>query len=325
MTRADPYLFAYAFDGKGGGRSLEGSEVAKTVRSKALAWAHLDATHKGARRWLREEIDYLDPLVVEGLLADETRPRFEQFGDGVLLILRGVNLNENAQAEDMVSIRIWADAQRIISVQRRQLRAVQDIRTMLVDGNGPKSMAEFLCVLVAKLFDRMNPLLTELNEGTDAIEERILEEPEMSQRTAIVEMRRKAIILRRYMAPQRDAIDQLRMADLEWLNELNRRYLQESYNIITRYIEDLESIRERAQIVKDELATTMADRLNKNLYVLSVIAAVFLPISFLTSLFGINIGGMPGIDSGLAFWIFSGSLVVVVALEIIIFKYLKWF
>lgn len=325
MTKADPYLFAYAFDGKGGGRPLEGDEVAKTIQSKALAWAHFDATHKGARRWLREEIDYLDPLVVEGLLADETRPRFAQFNDGVLLILRGVNLNENAEAEDMVSIRIWADAQRIISVQRRELRAVQDLRTMLLEGNGPKATGEFICALTARLFDRMGPILTELNEDMDGIEERVMEEAQLSLRSDITDTRRKAIIFRRYMAPQRDAIGQLRMADIAWLSEINRRYLQESLNTITRYIEDLEAIRERAQIVKDELATMLADRLNKNLYVLSVIAAVFLPISFLTGLFGINIGGMPGVDSGLAFWVFSAALALVVVLEVVIFKYLKWF
>jgi zinc transporter len=325
QSKADPYLFACAFDGKGGAVPLEGDAVAKTVQSPKLAWAHFDANHAKARHWLRHEIDYLDPLIVDGLLVEETRPRFLQVGEGVLLILRGVNLNENAQAEDMISIRRWADAHRIISVQKRQLRAVDDIKEAFAQNKGPVDTSDFLCTLIERLFDRMGPILTSLNEQADDIEEQILEDANHDLRQAIVDTRRKAIIFRRYMAPQRDAIGQLRMADLNWLSELNRRHLQESYNVITRYVEDLEAVRERAQIVKDELATLLADRLNKNLYVLSVVAAIFLPLGFLTGLFGINIGGMPGVDDSAAFWIFSGALAVIVALEVAIFKYLKWF
>ena len=101
--------------------------------------------------------------------------------------------------------------------------------------------------------------------------------------------------------------------------------MQESLDRVTRYVEDLDSIRERAQIVKDELSNALSDRLNKNLYILSVISAIFLPLGFFTGLMGINIGGMPGVDNSNAFWIFSGILVVMVAIQISIFKLLKWF
>ena len=94
---------------------------------------------------------------------------------------------------------------------------------------------------------------------------------------------------------------------------------------MTRYVEDLDAIRERSQIVKDELANILADKLNKNMYVLSVIAAIFLPLGFLTGLLGINLGGMPGAENPDAFWVFSGLLVAVVSLQIWIFKKLDWF
>ena len=92
-----------------------------------------------------------------------------------------------------------------------------------------------------------------------------------------------------------------------------------------RYVEDLDTVRERAQIVKEELNTVLSDQLNKNLYILSVIAAIFLPLGFLTGLFGINIGGMPGVENDLAFWIFCGFLTAVTLIQIIIFKIMRWF
>ena len=84
-------------------------------------------------------------------------------------------------------------------------------------------------------------------------------------------------------------------------------------------------IRERAQIVKDELVNALSDRLNRNMYVLSVIASIFLPLGFFTGLLGINVGGIPGAENSEAFYIFCGLLVVLVIAQIIIFKKLKWF
>ncbi len=322
---SDPVIFAYTFDGKGGSTPLHGADIVRELKARHLAWVHLDANLPETRVWLEKEISYLDPFIVEALLADETRPRTTQIDDGTLLILRGVNLNENSDPEDMVSIRLWIDKSRIISVRKRKLKAVGDMEEKLKAGKGPKDAGQFICMLTSQLFARMEPTLTELDETTDDIEEEVLENADTVLRESIINVRKQAIIFRRYMAPQRDAIGQLRMADLSWLKEDHKRHLQESYNHVTRYVEDLDAIRERAQIVKDELANILADRLNKNLYILSVIAAIFLPLGFLTGLLGINVGGIPGAENPDAFWIFMGILGGIVALQVWIFKRLKWF
>ncbi|MEM7046866.1 MAG: CorA family divalent cation transporter [Pseudomonadota bacterium] len=176
------------------------------------------------------------------------------------------------------------------------------------------------------LFERMEPVLSQLEEGIDHIEEQILDNADSTLRETIIDTRKKAIVFRRYMAPQRDAISQLVMTDgIKWLKDTHKWHLREVYHHVTRYAEDLDAIRERAQIIKDELANMIADKLNHNMYVLSVIAAIFLPLGFLTGLLGINVGGIPGADHFGAFLIFCGLLVIVVLLQVIIFKRLKWF
>lgn len=321
----DHILLSYAFDGKGGGQKLTGEEISRQVKDDKLAWVHLDAHHSATRDWLEKEISYLDPFVIEALLAEETRPRMTQIGDGVLLILRGVNLNENADPEDMVSIRLYADSHRIVSVRRRSMKVVWDIAERLDVGKGPKDCGDFICQLAARLFERMQPVLTDLDEVTDDVEEHLLEDGDQNLREQIIDVRKKAIIFRRYMAPQRDAISQLLLADLSWKTDNHKRHLQEALNHVMRYIEDLDTIRERAQIVKDELANILANKLNHNMYVLSVIAAIFLPLGFLTGLLGINVGGIPGAENSFSFWIFCGILSVLVCGQIFLFKKLKWF
>ena len=325
MTEENAIIYAIKINGDGSGTKLEGDDISKLIKAEDLAWVHFDATHPGTRTWLENELQYLDPIIIDALLADETRPRIVEFPEGVLLILRGVNLNENSAPEDMVSIRLWIDEHRIISMRRRKLKAVVDIREQLEQGKGPKNSADFLVALSGRLFERMEPVFTELDERTDDIEESILENPDMEERAEIINIRKQAIMFRRYIVPQRDVLMHLRTTDLTWLDTGHKRRIQESYDRVTRYIEDLDMIRERAQVVKDELQNMLADRLNKNMYVLSVIAAIFLPLGFLTGLLGINVGGIPGADNNMSFMIFCGILTAIVIFQIWLFKKMKWF
>ena len=248
-----------------------------------------------------------------------------QSHEGLLLILRGVNLNEDSRPEDMVSIRLWIDSQQIISLRKFKLKAVHDIESKLKLGNGPRDSGSFICMLISRLFERMQPVISELDEMTDEIEENLLESPDKNLRNQIIEIRKKSIMFRRYMSPQKDAISKLLSSDVNFLTIEHKRQIQESLNHITRYIEELEAIRERAQIVKDELSNILAEKLNKNMYVLSIIGAIFLPLGFLTGLLGINVGGIPGANYENAFSIFLAILFIIVFIQVFIFKKYRWF
>ena len=320
----DHILLSYVLNGKGGGTPLDSAQDTLQTGDNPV-WIHLGANHPQTRTWLDQQQPQIDPLVIDALLAEETRPRQMVTNESVMLILRGVNLNQDAIPEDMVSIRIWADHNRVISLRKRRLVAVMDLEEKLRAGAGPKDIGQLLSMITSLLFNRMEPILSKLNDDTDDIEEQILEHPDIKLRSSIIDIRKKAIIFRRYMAPQKDAIGMLIHSELFWLHTSHKRHLQESLNQITRYVEDLEAVRERAQIVTDELVNIMADKLNRNMYVLSVIAAIFLPLGFLTGLLGINVGGIPGADYGGSFYIFCLILIAVVMAQIAVFRKMRWF
>lgn len=318
-------LRAYMLDGTGAAKPLPRDNLTGLDQLDGLVWLHFDGSKPQTRDSLKTAFPSLDVLILDALLDVETRPRMTQMDDGVLLMLRGVNLNDGQEPEDMVAISAWADPNRIVCVSHERVRAVGDLETLLQSGKGPKDQGQFLSMLCKRLIQRLEPTLSQLDEATDAIEEQVMVMPDSSLREQIVDVRGQAIAFRRYLAPQRDAIDMLLLSDLDWLGDHHRRHFQESYNHVTRYVEDLDAIRERCQIVKDEIAHALADRLNRQMYVLSVITAIFLPLGFLTGLLGINVGGIPGAENGLAFWIFLGLLAGLVALQVAIFKWLKWF
>ncbi len=110
----------------------------------------------------------------------------------------------------------------------------------------------------------------------------------------------------------------------DWLDRARRAHLRETAGRITRYVEDLDAARERAAVVQDELATRLSEQLNRRMFLLSVVAGVFLPLSFVTGLLGMNAAGMPGTEDPFAFALICGGLLLLGGFEIWLFKRLSW-
>ena len=325
MTDENGIVFGWTINGQGGGRRLDNTEVAEEIRNAGLAWVHLDATHEGTHDWLAQEITCIDSIIIDALLAEETRPRTVDYGDGMLLILRGVNLNPDEQPEDMVSLRMWVDVDRIITIERRHVQTIRNMDDFLKSGVGPRNSGDFLSMLCTQLFDYMDEAQGRLHEKLDALEESILTNPDHSQRASTLDIRRAAITFRRYIAPQRDVLAHLRYAEQTWLEANHKRIFQEDLDQVIRTLEDLDLMRERAQITHDTLNSTLAHRVNKNLYFLSGIATIFMPLTFVTGLFGMNVEGIPFANHPSSFLVICGVTLGLVALQAIIFKVLKWF
>ncbi len=317
-------LFAYQMNGTGGATELDTSPIFNGKLPSNNYWIHLFLDDPHTRSWL-EQYSGLEEYSIDALLQQETRPRVNETGDGAIIIFRGVNLNEGEEPEDMVSIRIHANKQRIISVRKRRLRAVHDIREALIKGVGPNNPGEFVAMLSDTLCTRMDPTITQLNEEMDNAEELIIEQPDAALREQITEVRKQAILFHRYLAPQRDTLARLRLSDQKWLESSDKKLLLESFDRMSRHIEDLNALRERSQIVHDELSFALSNRLNRNTFLLSIVSAIFLPLTFVTGLLGINVEGIPGAKSAYAFAVVVVILVICAAIQLIILKRLKWF
>ncbi|PLX67735.1 MAG: hypothetical protein C0607_21190 [Azoarcus sp.] len=113
---------------------------------------------------------------------------------------------------------------------------------------------------------------------------------------------------------------------VEWLHERHKAQLREISDRTMRYVEDLDAIRERAAVIQDELANRVAESMNRNMYMLAIVATIMLPLGFITGLLGVNVDGLPGAqDTPWAFAALSAFLLVLVFLQILVMRRLKWF
>jgi zinc transporter len=324
MSEENGIIDAYVFTGSGRSEAIaDWQDVNRRWHGPDPVWLHLHLGNAQARRWLEAESG-LDPIVAAALAAEEPRPRCDGFGEGLIVALRGVNLNPGAEPDDMVSIRLWVDERHAVSVRRRKLMAIDDLRDEIARGQAPASAAGFLAMLAARIVDRMAPVLSDLDDRVDELEDMLLTAPGHEVRAKLGAIRREAIALRRYIAPQREAMARLAMHAPAWIGLGDRNRLREVADNITRCVEDLDTVRERAAVVQDEVGNRLSEQINRNMYLLSLVAALFLPLGFVTGLLGINVGGIPGEGLPYAFLEVCGILAVLAAAEFWLFRKLKW-
>lgn len=324
MAGVDGLLHALLLDGHGGAVALDLEQLAAWSEADGILWVHLDYTVASARDWLfahaPEHADF-----IEILLTDESRPRTSVIGDTALIALRGVNLHPEANPEDMVGLRFWVSARRVVTARRRRLLSVSDTREALVKGEGPGDAGDIVVTLADRLTRRMEGTIEDLEDRVAGIEEDALESSGTELRREIADIRRVTIMLRRYLTPQREALSNLGQERLSWMDATHRLRLREVLDRLVRHIEDLDSVRERAAVNQEELANRQAEVMNGRMYVLSLVSAIFLPLGFLTGLLGVNVGGIPGSESSYGFLTFVALVVLTGGGLLWWFKRRRWF
>ena len=125
------FLYSGVFNGQGGADPVEAESTSTVAGESGPVWTHLDVHDEASRSWLENESG-LDPLIVDTLLAEETRPRSFSTDKGLLVVLRGVNTNPGQDPEDMVSVRVWLERDRIISTRRRRLLSVMMVAISMI-------------------------------------------------------------------------------------------------------------------------------------------------------------------------------------------------
>ena len=312
-------LWSYRLDGHGSGYQ-QGRLGSSDEKTSGFDWFHLRSDEADSVVWMRE-MD-LDEHVIEALSALETRPRMAMLAGGVLINLRGVNTNPGSDPEDMISLRIWFSDKTIVTARKkgRRLLSIEDVRARLETGSGPKSPGEFVSMLTEHLADKIGDIVDSIDDNLTQIEVNMDEDNIKPVQQNLSAIRLQTVAIRRYLAPQREALSELYR---------NRGILPDdvAYNLqyqtdrIIHYVEDLDLAKERAVVLQGELQNRLAEKQNARMYVLSIVAAIFLPLSFLTGVFGMNVAGMPGLEHPNAFNILAGSMLV---LAIALIAYMRW-
>ena len=166
--------------------------------------------------------------------------------------------------------------------------------------------------------------IVDMNQVLDDLEDEDPEDDPEGMLSRISNIRRNCLALKRHMAPQHEALEQIARDAPAWFEDHDRREMDESIARLRRYLDDIDISKESAVVLQDELRARSLASSEHATYMLTIVAGIFLPLSFLTGLLGINVGGMPGTDDPRAFWIVVALCMAVLIGLMVLFKRLRW-
>jgi zinc transporter len=281
-------------------REISADSILESLgRHDVVTWLHFNLSDARARRWLLDA-QFLPQALREVLQEHDDNRRIELTDGGVLLVISDFAFDRSDPSE-AAALWCFAAPHLLITARLHPLRSADELRLHLRDGAEVSSGMELLCMLLDLRTARFKSLATEMTTQLDQLEDEILAGSIKQQREQLGRMRRLCARLRRQFAPERSDFNKFlhRSAGSDRL--VDRDLLQASTDGLGFAIEEIAELYERAKLLQEELASRLAENTSRNLYVLSILTAVLLPMTLVTGVFGMNVAGMPGLHSAGAF------------------------
>jgi zinc transporter len=295
-------------------------EEASGYRGDGLLWIHLEGRDEHDLAFVREHQDIPD-IAAAALIATETRPRCDEIEDGAIVNLRGPG--ETDDSDRLVSIRLWVSRGRVTSLSRRALNATAAV-VRHAEAGRILDPGDLVAAYAREISRELDPQVAALGDRLDGFESELDEGNLYRLRTSIAQIRSESISYRRFVAPDRDALSELAGLGFEWLSEEDRLHIREAADRFARMVEELEAVRERAALLHEQLTDLRAEQLDQRSLLISIVAFIFLPLTFITGLLGMNVRGIPYAEEPWAFWGVVAFCAVVGAIVLAWFVMRHW-
>ena len=295
------------------------AQLAEVSRG-GLAWLHFNLTDVRACEWLSKG-GVLSEAAARFLLATDRRILLDRLGQGITGVLADLHHDFDLDPESLGVIQFVAEAGLVVSGRRHPLQAVDRLRREVLAGAVFGSPIALLAHLLDHLAQTFETLINDLGNQVDDIEDRILAGRFHQEGAGLGQARRLMSRLRRHLNAERRELSDIMSQLPDWCGESDAAELQRAVSRLNSFGRDLDLLYERGRFLQEEIASRLGEATNRNLYVLSIVTTIFLPMTLIVGLFGINVGGMPWLASPEGFWwVVLGMLVTAV----VTFLVLHW-
>ena len=257
-------------------------------------WLHFNLADGRARTWISEQSE-LPPAAVSALLDPLRRVRMNLLDEGVAGIVEDLHHDFHGDPEGFGELRFYVDERRVISGRRHPLKTVDGLHRALEQGVPIASTARWLELLVAGMTQNFAEAVQDLVEQVDEIEDDVVAGENQDGRARLAGIRRLLVRFRRHVHANRAAFGKLRLRAPQGREQVSD--LRQSLEQMDGVSQDLDLVHERVRVLQEEVANLLAEATNRNLYLLSIVTTVLLPATLVTGIWGMNVGGLPWMDS----------------------------
>lgn len=295
-------ICGYQFSGAGKVREISADGIVPALaREDAVTWLHFNLIDARARRWLLEA-EFLPAALREVWQEHDENRRVEAVDDGLLLVVSDFTYEDDSDPSEVAPLWCFAGRNLLITARQHPLKSADELRLQMRAGANASSGIDLATQLLNIRTARVKRLANEMAAQLDDIEDEILAGNIAQQREHLGRTRRLCARLRRQFAPERADLNRFLHRPAEALGETDRDALQSCTDALAFALEEIAELYERAKLLQEELASRLAESTGRNLYVLSILTAVLLPMTLVTGVFGMNVAGLPGLTSSASFW-----------------------
>jgi magnesium transporter len=297
-------LFINASGKKSRDISFEAMQEALT-QPDGLLWVYLEAPNELEARQILQDLFNFHPLAIEDCLnTGYQTPKVDDFGSYIFIILHAINGKSGESYLQTNEVNLFIGENYLVTlVQERDLEALTNIwRRLERDERMLQNGSDFLSYgIMDEVIDDYMPLLDRLDDDLEELEDRVLENPLPSLLARLLEIKHQLIYLRRVISPQREVVNRLSRDEFPMIDRHSRIYYRDIYDQLVRYQDLIETLRDIVGGALDIYLNSTSLRMNEIMKALTIVSTIFLPLSFVAGVYGMNFEYMPELSSPLGY------------------------
>ena len=292
-----------------------------------VTWLNIDGLHDiETVEKLGQAFD-LHPLILEDVLSTRQRPKFEDYDKDIFVVLKMLSFNEEQQSVEAEQVSLILGTNFVISFQERVGDVFESVRDRLRNAKGRirKQGPDYLAyTLLDAIVDSYFDILEKVGDRIELLEDELVSDPREQTLQAIYRLKREMISLRRSIWPLRELINGIQRSESALIGESTGVYLRDVYDHTIQIIDTIESFRDVVAGMLDTYLSSLSNRMNAVMKVLTIIATLFIPLTFVAGIYGMNFENMPELKWRYGYagvWV---VMLVMAVLMLIYFRRKKW-
>jgi len=295
--------------------------------AQTVTWINVEGLHQVDLLEKLNECFGLHPLVMEDILNTDQRPKMEDYGDYIYIVLRLLYNNDTSDRIDTEQISLILGSHFVISFQERGGTIFDSVRERIRNGKGRirEMGADYLAyALIDSIVDNYFLTLERLGERIEFVEDELVANPTRSTLQVIHNLKSDMILLRRSVWPLREVIGGLERGESPLMKESIRVYLRDIYDHTIQVIDTIETFRDMLSGMLDIYLSSISNRLNEVMKVLTIIATIFMPLTFIAGVYGMNFQYMPELERTWGYPVILLVMLVIGVSMLVYFRKRKW-
>jgi magnesium transporter len=290
-------------------------------------WYDIRGMHDTKLVQLLGETFSIHPLILESVVDIHQRPKYEEYDKGNFIILKALSFDKNKIEVKKEHVALYFNEGFIITFQETETDLFEAVRKRITVSSGRirQRGADYLAyALIDVIVDNYYVVLEEMEEVIETLEEKMLIEQDIKDKSKIHNLKKELLIIRKSIAPLREAIGRFSKTDSSLIQDNNKVFIRDLYEHTVQIMDTIDSSRDILNGLQDLFISEISFKMNKVMQLLTLISVIFIPLTFLAGIYGMNFDNIPELHYKYGYHILIGIMFLIFFVLLFLFKRKKW-